>query len=272
MKKNFLAAIIWAFIIQSINAQEVKMKAIAPIDIEVSYELNQLCDYPNQYRAEDWRNKQTLMLEIGNGIAHSYVVEEHNGLIKQFITFYAKNRWAIEPFNIHALLGETFIGYPKKGELTQLVNLDAAGVYLYTETQPKMKWKLMPERKTVLGYDCQRATCSFRGRDYEAWFTVDIPMSFGPWKFQGLPGLILEVVDTKSEYHFIAIGIEKTKQKKNMMIFDEEIRPIKRNRALKMEAMLHKDHGIYAADYGITFRLGDGREHRAQPYFPIELE
>lgn len=265
------ASIMLALTVMCVNAQEVKMKAIAPVELEVSYELNQLCDYPNLYRAEDWRATGTLMLEIGNGIAHSYVVEEHNILIKQFTTFYSKNRWHIEVFNLHALLGETFMGYPDKGELTQIVNLDAAGVFQYTEAQPKIKWKLMPERKEILGYSCQRAICSFRGREYEAWFTPDVPLGYGPWKFQGLPGLILEIADTKNEYHFTAKGIEKPKQEKQMMIFDEEIRTIKRGRALKMEAMAHKDHGLFAADYGIRFTL-EGSEHDAMPYHPIELK
>jgi len=249
-------------------AQEIKMRPIGLAEIVVSYELDQLCDYPNQYRAEDWRETGTLILEIGNGIAHSYVVEEHNDIIKQFTTFYAKNRWHLEP-NLHALLGETFMGYPDKGELTQIVNLDAAGVFQYTEAQPKISWKLMPERKDILGYNCQRATCSFRGREYEAWFTPDVPLGYGPWKFQGLPGLILEIADTKNEYHFTAKGIEKPKQEMQMMIFDEEIRSIKRTRALKMEAMAHKDHGLFAADYGIRFTL-EGSEHDAMPYYPIE--
>ena len=58
----------------------------------------------------------------------------------------------------------------------------------------------------------------------------------------------------------------------DIMIYDEQIRKIKRSRALKMEAMLHKDHGAYAADYGINYHLGDGMEHEAQPYYPIELK
>ena len=270
--KKIIVPIILAFAFIYTKAQEVKMKVIAPIEFEVSYELNQLCDYPNQYRAEDWREKGILILEIGKDMTHSYAVKEHNDIVRQLTTFYNKNRWNIEMFNLHALLGETYMGYPQIGELTQIVNLDAAGIYQYTESRPEMKWRLKPEHKTILGYDCQRATCSFRGREYEAWFTLDIPLSYGPWKFHGLPGLILEVADTKNEYHFMVKGIEKPTQDKQIKIFDAEIRTIKRSRALKMQAMLHKDQGTFAADYGITFRLEGGREHNASPYYPIELK
>lgn len=254
----------------SAKAQKVDMTPLASIDMEVSYEMDQLCSPPNEHNTEGWREKSTLMLEIGKGMAHSYVVDEHQGLMDQFAMKRDKNRWKVKVVNMHALLGETFMRYPDAGKLTQIVNLDAAGVYQYVEPIPQLKWKILSKSKTILGYTCQCATVTFRGRDYEAWFTADIPLSYGPWKFQGLPGLILEVSDSKNEYRFTANGIQHVKGEKNIMMFDEEMRSIKRSRAQKMEAMLHKDPGAYAADYGISIRMEGGMEHWAQPYYPIE--
>ena len=54
-------------------------------------------------------------------------------------------------------------------------------------------WKLLDEYQSVLGIRCQKATCEFRGRTYEAFFTSEIPYNDGPYKFDGLPGLILKV-------------------------------------------------------------------------------
>ena len=54
-------------------------------------------------------------------------------------------------------------------------------------------WILLPETKLISGYLCQKANCVFRGREYFVFFTKEIPTSDGPWKFGGLPGLILEV-------------------------------------------------------------------------------
>lgn len=53
--------------------------------------------------------------------------------------------------------------------------------------------------------------CYFRGRSYVAWFTMDIPIENGPWKFAGLPGLILKVYDDKKLYDFECVKIEKNK-------------------------------------------------------------
>ncbi|MFW6222143.1 MAG: GLPGLI family protein, partial [Bacteroidota bacterium] len=47
-------------------------------------------------------------------------------------------------------------------------------------------WEFLSERKQVVGYDCQKATAFFRGRTWYAWFTNQIPVADGPWKFHGL--------------------------------------------------------------------------------------
>ena len=81
--------------------------------------------------------------------------------------------------------------------------------YHYTEPWPLMQWTLESEKQTICGYQCQRATCHWRGRDYEAWFTSAIPLKSGPWKFGGLPGLIMKIYDTKHLYTWEAVAIER---------------------------------------------------------------
>ena len=80
--------------------------------------------------------------------------------------------------------------------------------YLYVDSV-SFKWKIGKEKMTVCGYPCRKATCVFRGRKWEAWFTNKIPVSLGPWKFSGLPGLILRVNDDKHEHVFYATCVRK---------------------------------------------------------------
>ena len=80
--------------------------------------------------------------------------------------------------------------------------------YRYTEPWPSMQWTLESEKQTICGYQCQRATCHWRGRDYVAWFTSAIPMKSGPWKFGGLPGLIMKIYDTKHLFTWEAVSVE----------------------------------------------------------------
>ncbi|SHI82323.1 GLPGLI family protein [Flavobacterium haoranii] len=76
------------------------------------------------------------------------------------------------------------------------------------EVAPKIDWKIGKETKKIGVFNCKRATANFRGRNYTAWFTTEIPLPFGPWKFQGLPGLILEVYDTNKNVHWYFKTIE----------------------------------------------------------------
>lgn len=70
------------------------------------------------------------------------------------------------------------------------------------EKKPEIDWKIKNETKKIGRYECRKAEAEFRGRNYTGWFTTEIPLPFGPWKLQGLPGLILEAYDTKKEVYF----------------------------------------------------------------------
>ena len=90
---------------------------------------------------------------------------------------------------------------------------------LYKEVVPKQNWIILNETKQIAGYKCQKATCRFRGRDYVAWFTREIPVSAGPWKFNGLPGLIVKIHDTKEHYDFELYSVKKIKK---AIVFDKK--------------------------------------------------
>lgn len=76
--------------------------------------------------------------------------------------------------------------------------------YSTKEEIAKIEWKIINKTKQIGTYECQKAQANFRGRIYNVWFTSKIPVKFGPWKLQGLPGLILEAEDSKSEIIFRA--------------------------------------------------------------------
>ena len=74
------------------------------------------------------------------------------------------------------------------------------------EPQP---WEIQTDTTLILGLRCQKAVCQWRGRDYTAWFTEEIPINDGPYKFFGLPGLIVSVEDATGEYGWYLKGIEQ---------------------------------------------------------------
>lgn len=84
--------------------------------------------------------------------------------------------------------------------------------YIYEDDLNAQDWQITDSIKTILDYSCQKAECNFRGRQWTAWFAPDIPVNDGPWKFGGLPGLIMEAYDRGKQYHFNIIGLEKTEE------------------------------------------------------------
>ncbi|ATC34764.1 GLPGLI family protein [Elizabethkingia anophelis] len=78
-----------------------------------------------------------------------------------------------------------------------------------SEKLPKFNWKLSKDSKVIGQMKCQKATTSYKGRDWIAWFTTDIPVHEGPYIFNGLPGLIVALNDTKNNYEFSLVKILK---------------------------------------------------------------
>lgn len=75
----------------------------------------------------------------------------------------------------------------------------------------KFNWKISTEKQKIGSYNTQKATTNFGGRTWNAWFTTDIPLQDGPYKFHGLPGLIVKIEDDAKNYSWELKGIKKVK-------------------------------------------------------------
>lgn len=86
--------------------------------------------------------------------------------------------------------------------------------YFIKEDIPQMDWQLHDETKTnAEQIPLHKATLSFRGRNYTAWYSTDYPVQVGPWKFNNLPGLVFELYDDEHRYHWSIQNIEVNKFK-----------------------------------------------------------
>lgn len=87
------------------------------------------------------------------------------------------------------------------------------GMSVLTYKEPVIgSWKLIDETKVINTMNCKKATVTYKGRNWTAWYSTEIPLPYGPYKFSGLPGLIIKMIDQKNEYDFELIKSVPTSQ------------------------------------------------------------
>jgi len=83
--------------------------------------------------------------------------------------------------------------------------------YLVEEDAQKIDWKLSKDTLSFSGLNCKKAEATFEGKNWTVWYAPNIPFPGGPWKLNGLPGLIIEAYDTNKLVYFQFAGIENAK-------------------------------------------------------------
>lgn len=145
---------------------------------------------------------------------------------------------------VRGLLGAYFQPeiYTNPGTRIQIVNESLIGKnYLTSNTMPDFHWQLKEGRKQIGNYTCYKALGYWRGRYWEAWFCPELPYNYGPWKLNGLPGLILEANDTQQEYFFSAIHFKFTIEYSHPLKLPERYQEINERDFNKILRAFHTD-------------------------------
>lgn len=135
---------------------------------------------------------QNKLLEIDSLLLE---VEKNNQIVTLPSSY---SKWRVIKNNDK---GHYFIDMLGKNYYNYLINNDF-----------NINWQIKDEHKEILGYKATKAVCKTFGREWEVWFTEQIPLSSGPYKFSGLPGLIMEISDTKKYFTFELLSV-KSKSK-----------------------------------------------------------
>lgn len=169
--------------------------------------------------------------------------------------------------------------YPT-GEMSYTESV-ATDKFRYPQELSIFDWEIAEERKVISGYQAQRASTSFAGRDYIAWFSPEIPVPDGPYKFNGLPGLILEIRDTKDHYVFELIQFGPLEEIEEVEFESRDFITTTKKKFLQVKKEYNRDPIAAVERAGITFGFKPGqreklhREHLEQlqkKNNPIELE
>ncbi|GEN75718.1 GLPGLI family protein [Chryseobacterium hagamense] len=128
-------------------------------------------------------------------------------------------------------------------------------VYTYEEDRP-LNWKILSETTKIGDYKVQKAETDFGGRKWTAWFTTDLPYQDGPYKFGGLPGLIVKAEDDKGDYSFDLMKNYKIDDFPAMNQFGNTIK-VKRGDYVKQQKKFQEDPMSFMTQGGGTqIRIG----------------
>lgn len=145
--------------------------------------------------------------------------------------------------------------------------------YQYEEDCPELKWEIQEGDTTIAGYRCGKARTSLFGRDYIAWYAPEVNMPYGPYKFNGLPGLVFSVTDTQGNFEFTISGLEQAgtyvpiylwTRKDIVKTSRKRVRDIYRNYCADPVSALETNGVMISDDVKSTVE--------PKPYNPIELE
>ena len=185
-------------------------KKIDEAYLKCQYDYTYVVDTLSGKTAKDW-----LVLQIGKNMSkcYSYYSMQVDSI------FASPDRDVILRQQINAAIGSktewphkrmkayVYKNYPQ-GKMTVTDGLLMQD-YIYEDTLYAQNWVIQDSSKLILGHECQKAVCHYRGHCWTAWFAMDIPITDGPWKLCGLPGLIMEATTEDNSHTFKLLGMEK---------------------------------------------------------------
>lgn len=172
-----------------------------------------------------------------------------------------------------------FTFYIKKLKVkNEVITYDLIGGknFYYSENFPKERWILKEGTKMVEGFKCYNAEISIYGRNFIAWYAPEIPFHEGPYKFSGLPGLIVELYDSENIYNFKLIKFDPND---HQFISIPELRKFKITKTDKKTFIKAKDNyqenlAEVAKSMGLQVseeRAKQIRERAKRKILPLEL-
>ena len=243
-----------------------------------------LCKYNFTYQ-RDSSNKEKMrdlmVLDIGKGFSRYYSELRHTG-VKQ-VADDVKSKSVGNVINLGEVSTNNYTHYDKETEVIynifsqkRLKVFDAFGrkPSFYYDTISIPAWDIKEDTITILNQLCQKATCSFKGRNYIAWFAPSIPIQLGPWQFNGLPGLILKISDEKSQ--FIWECFELTTKPTSEPVYTEyenATETTKHKTRERKKLFLTEPLAFDQLEWGVTMTFDNKsvQPKKPKPYNPIDL-
>ncbi len=240
MKKILFAALLVSHI-PAISAQN---KAV----MEVNYEIKMISDSLNRDKVNIYAS--TLLC---NNIESAYFSREaqafYKGNSKETI---ATSAGAIPKY-------PKSVGSVYKTKENVLVSLPV-GKYIFTYEEPPLKWEILNETKDIKGFKTRLAkTTTDTGDTYFAWFTNDITIPDGPFRFKGLSGLILEVYNKNKTIEIYATDIKKSDELIEPLNYGNDVKTKSKQQFLEARKNYIENPSMYNGNLKVVDSNGNDR-------------
>ncbi|UZT96615.1 GLPGLI family protein [Chryseobacterium fluminis] len=96
-------------------------------------------------------------------------------------------------------------------EIQKVIITPTMRTRFYIAIEDKLDWKMTSEKQKIGELYCQKAEVDYGGRHWTAWFADSMNLQEGPYIFNGLPGLIVKIADSRSDYDFSLIQLKNVK-------------------------------------------------------------
>jgi len=249
-----------------------KYRVLDSAYICVTYQMSMIRDTLNPKN----REQDVMTLQIGSKLTKFYSENIHQN--DSVCTELAKTS-NYRPLNESAFQGYEIFSYNSEKKYVVTNRMPFSGnVFLYEDKFTDLAWEMSDEKTKILGFDCQKAETTFRGRCYSVWFSPEIPVSYGPWKLGGLPGLILKASDADNQYIFECIGLSRPTIKVPIKEYVWKPKTISLKDWMKLEENYHKRALNYLKINDINIQIkrngdwGPIPTDWKMPYNPIEKE
>lgn len=123
--------------------------------------------------------------------------------------------------------------YPSKNDLQIVMDTPERGKYTYykqvlnsglkyEEELPRIEWQLTDSTRTICEYECKQAIGFMYGRTWTVWYAPELPLNYGPYVLNGLPGLIMAAKDSDSLFDFVVVGVENAPEDAVISAYGED--------------------------------------------------
>ncbi|MCI1719616.1 MAG: GLPGLI family protein [Bacteroidales bacterium] len=212
------------------------------------------------------------LVQIGKNVMHSFSYEQFkNDSLNTILAAKGRNTYSMK----QEVFQSNVYRYLKESKITLIYRTILFGpIYSYTEQEIPIKWEISSDKDTLSNYLCQKATCTFLGRHYTAWFTSDIPFSAGPYKFGGLPGLIVKIADETNDYEWSLRSFTRAASDETIKLYKWPYQSITRAKMADIVRRMNNNPYMFLESIGAKFHVGnsDSYSYISLPYNPIELD